>query len=596
MFRIQEDEKTIMAGLIPENILDDILSRIDIVELISSYIPLKRTGRNFKACCPFHHEKTPSFIVSSDKQIYNCFGCGESGNAFKFLMRYEHMDFPEAVEVLARKAGVSLPQKTNEDNKTQGVITQMYRINEITSQFYNANLNTKEGLKAKSYLASRGISAETINTLKIGFALDKWDSLISYLRAKGFDLGLIDKAGLIVSKDTGGYYDRFRNRIAFPIFDIKGRVFGFGCRVLDNSLPKYINSPETLVYTKGRNLYGLNLAKDAIRENDYVAVVEGYMDFVMPYQAGLKNIVASLGTALTSEQVRLLKRYTNNVVMIYDSDSAGELATLRSLDIFIEEEVNVRVVSLPKSFDPDSFVRKYGVLGLRKEIESATDLFDYKFKILKARYDISDITNKAKVCGLMLETINKIKNAVLKDEYLKKLSLQLQVKEEALLSEAKRIKPIKVNHSVAQENKKKADRISPTERLLMNLLLEENSLINRIRDSLSPQDFTDERVCRIVSAMLKLVEDGKEVKPQILMNHLEDEFSTLICDPGSLPEGLPLEHKEKMVDDCLKRMKEEKIKFKRQALHEAIKAAQHAKDEKKLNTLLEEFHLLIKRG
>ncbi|MBM3244155.1 MAG: DNA primase, partial [Candidatus Omnitrophica bacterium] len=264
MFRIQEDEKTIMAGLIPENILDDILSRIDIVELISSYIPLKRTGRNFKACCPFHHEKTPSFIVSSDKQIYNCFGCGESGNAFKFLMRYEHMDFPEAVEVLARKAGVSLPQKTNEDNKTQGVITQMYRINEITSQFYNANLNTKEGLKAKSYLASRGISAETINTLKIGFALDKWDSLISYLRAKGFDLGLIDKAGLIVSKDTGGYYDRFRNRIAFPIFDIKGRVFGFGCRVLDNSLPKYINSPETLVYTKGRNLYGLNLAKDAI--------------------------------------------------------------------------------------------------------------------------------------------------------------------------------------------------------------------------------------------------------------------------------------------------------------------------------------------
>lgn len=585
-----------MPGLIPENILDDILSRIDIVELISSYIPLKRTGRNFKACCPFHHEKTPSFIVSPDRQIYNCFGCGESGNAFKFLMRYEQMDFPEAVEVLARKAGVILPQKVAEDNKTQGIITQIYRINELTAEFYTFNFESKEGVKAKDYLLGRGISPETIKALKLGFALDKWDSLINHLRAKGFNLALLEKAGLIVSRDGGGYYDRFRNRIVFPIFDVKGRVLGFGCRVLDNSLPKYINSPETLVYTKGRNLYGLNLAKEAIRDNDFVVVVEGYMDFLLPFQEGLKPIVASQGTALTSEQVRLLKRYTNNVIMVYDSDIAGELATLRSLDIFIEEEVNVRIVSLPKGFDPDSFVRKQGIGEFRKEIENALDLFDYKLKVLKSRYDIKDTTNKAKVCGLMLETINKLKNAILKAEYLKKLSLQLGVKEEALLDEAKRVKPARFGQGHKESDKKKPLSISPTEKLLMSLMLEENSLINRIRESLSPQDFVDERICRIVSVMFNLVEQGKEVKPQTLMNHLEDEVSSLICEPEFLPEGLSLEHKERMADDCLKRIKNEGRRVKRERLHEEIKAAQYAGDEKRLNSLMEEFHLLIKKG
>jgi len=584
-----------MPGLIPENILDEILSRIDIVELISGYIPLKRTGRNFKACCPFHHEKTPSFIVSPDRQIYNCFGCGESGNAFKFLMRYEQMDFPEVVEALARKAGVILPQKDSADNKTQGVITQLYRVNELAAQFYSANFDSKEAIRARDYLLGRGISAEIIKTLKIGFALDKWDSLINYLRPKGFGLDLLEKAGLIVSRDGGGYYDRFRNRIVFPIFDVKGRVLGFGCRVLDDSLPKYINSPETLVYTKGKNLYGLNVAKEAIRGNDFVAVVEGYMDFILPFQAGFKNIVASQGTALTLEQVRLLKRHTNNVIMVYDSDSAGELATLRSLDIFIEEEVNVKVVSLPKGLDPDLFVRKAGIEGFCKEVNNACDLFDYKFTVLKSRYDMKDIVNKAKVCGLMLETINKLKNAILKAEYLKKLSLQLEIKEEAILEEAKRGRVAKFSERAQVNIRKKPMNINPTEKLLMSLMLEENSLINRIRENLSPQDFRDERICRIVSVMFDLVKQGKEVKPQTLINHLEDNISSLICEPEFLPEGLSLEHKERMADDCLKRIKDDKKKLKRESLHEEIKAAQHAGDEVKLNSLIKEFHFLIKK-
>lgn len=586
-----------MAGLIPENILDDILTRVNIVEVISGCIPLKRAGRNFKACCPFHHEKTASFVVSPERQIYNCFGCGESGNAFKFLMRYERMDFPEAVETLARKVGVILPDNESVDNRTQGLVTELFKINESAAQFYCANLDSPQGIGPKDYLLKRGILPETIKALKIGFALDKWDALINHLRSKGFSLDTLEKAGLVVSRDNGGYYDRFRNRIVFPIFDVKGRVLGFGARVLDNSLPKYINSPETLIYTKGKNLYGLNLAKESIRENDFVGVVEGYMDFILPYQDGIKSIVASQGTALTIEQVRLLKRYTNNVIVIYDADSAGELATLRSLDIFVEEEVNVKVVSLSKGFDPDSFVRKNGIESFRKEIKNAVNLFDYKLTVLKSRYDIGDIMNKAKVSNLMFETINKFKNAILKAEYLKKLSSELGVNEEALLEEAG--KGSKDKYRVAPlpqaNSKKKPLNISPTEKLLMSLMLEENSLINRIKDNFDPQDFKDERFSRIVSVMFSLIEQGKEVRPQSLMNHFDDDISCLISESDFLPEGITLEHKERMVDDCLKRLKDNKAKDKREKLHEEIKVAQQSGDETRLNKLIAEFHSLIKK-
>jgi len=583
-----------MAGFIPENILDDILARVDIVEVISGYIPLKRAGRNFKACCPFHQERTASFIVSPGRQIYHCFGCGESGNAFKFLMRYERMDFPEAVETLARKAGVTLPQNESINNKAQGLITQLYKINELAAEFYCANLNSQEASKAKDYLLKRGVSPETIKTLKIGFAYDKWDTLINHLRGKGFNLGILEKAGLIVSREAGGYYDRFRNRITFPIFDIKGRVLGFGARVLDDSLPKYINSPETLIYTKGRNLYGLNLAKEGIRGNDFAAVVEGYMDFIIPYQEGVKNIVASQGTALTIEQIRLLKRYTNNVVMIYDADSAGELATLRSLDIFVEEEVTVRVVSLSKGFDPDLFVRKNGIGVFSKEVNAAAGLFDYKLAVLRSRYDTKEITNKAKVSSLMLETINKFKNAILKTEYLKKLASELGIKEEALLEEAKKKKANKFYDTPQPNFKNSPLSVSPTEKLLMSLMLEENSLIGRVRETIDLRDFKDERISRIVSLMFSLAAEGKEAKPQILMNHLGDDISHLVCEPDSLPEGLSLKHKERMVDDCLKRIKGGGEKLKREELHKEIKIAQDSGDEERLNRLIKEFHCLIK--
>jgi len=586
-----------MPGRIPENILDDILARVDIVEVIAGFLPLKKAGRNFKACCPFHHEKTASFMVSPDRQIYHCFGCGESGNAFKFLMRYERLDFPEAVEALARKAGVALPEDEAPGHKASGITTQIYKINELAADFYNANLDSAAGLKAKEYLLKRGISPETISALKLGFAPDKWDGLINYLRSKGVSLGILEKAGLVISKEGGGYYDRFRDRVIFPIFDIKGRVLGFGARVLDASLPKYVNSPESPVYTKGKNLYGFNLAKDSIRENDFVAIVEGYLDFIIPFQEGLKSITASLGTALTIDQARFLKRYTHNVVMVYDADSAGELATLRSLDIFIEEEMNVKVVSLPKGLDPDLFVRKAGSAAFKEKVASAESLFDYKLRVLKSRYNPKEIEGLAKISGLMLETIARFKNAILRSEYLRKLAQELHLKEEALLEEIKKVKTDNTYAYTQGEAVRKAYKTNPTEKLLMSLMLEEGSLVNRIRESLGPEDFQDERISRIVSIMFNLVDQGKTIEPQILMNHLGEDALGLVSESVFLTQNAPAseEHKEKVVRDCIQRLKNEKLKSERQRLHEQIKDAQATGDEGLLSRLTEEFHCLIKK-
>ena len=585
-----------MSGLIPENILEEILSRVDIVEVISAYIPLKRAGRNFKACCPFHQEKTPSFMVSPDRQIYHCFGCGESGNAFKFLMRYERMEFPEAAGTLAKKAGVILPEEQKQSPQTISLLAQVFKANETSAAYYERNLQSLEGSQAKDYLLRRGLTEQSIRLFKVGFAVDRWDSLITHLRSKGIPLSVLEKAGLVLSKEAGGYYDRFRNRIIFPIFDLKARVLGFGGRVLDSSLPKYVNSPETPVYIKGRNLYGLNWSKDYIRECDSAIVVEGYLDFIMPYQAGAKNIVASLGTALTLEQVRQLKRYTHNVVLVYDGDSAGEMATLRSLDIFIDEEMQVKVATLPKGFDPDSFVRKFGVEKFKGLVDQALNLFEYKLGVLRERFDHKDIEGKGRICQQMLESIGRLKSAVLKSEYLKKLSQELDIKEDALLEEAKKVKITVPFASQEIKERKKPLAINPTEKMLIMLMLEESSLIEQIRKDLEPADFQDERASRIVSVMFDLTQQGKTVEPRTLINHFgEEEISEVVCET-ILSEDTTLEKREKLMQDCIRRMKNDKLKVCQQNLHDQIKEAQHLGDEERLRQLMHEFHNLIKKG
>lgn len=581
---------------IPDNILDDILSRVDIVQLVSGYLPLKRAGRNFKTTCPFHHEKTASFMVSPDKQIYHCFGCGESGNAFGFLMRYERMEFIETVEALAKKAGVVLPAAKDPDYNKTSLITQLYRVNELAALFYQNNLKSPQGSSARNYLLERGLSAEAVNAAKIGFASDAWDGLLNYLRSKGAGLTLIEKAGLILPKRSGGYYDRFRGRVIFPIFDIKGRTLGFGGRVLDDNLPKYMNSPETQIYIKGRNLYGFNLSRDSIREKDLAVVVEGYLDFITPYQHGVQNIVASLGTALTPEQARLLKRYTNNVAIVYDADSAGETATLRSLDIFIEEEMEIRVVSLPKGADPDSFVRKEGGASFKEKIGRAKSLFDYKLGVLKSRYNPGEIEGKARISSAMLDTLRKFKSEVLRSEYVRRLAQDLDIREDALITELKKNSETKSYQRVEGVRPKEHPAMNPTEKLLIKLMLQEGHLVNRVKDNIGPEDFQDARSSRIASLIFDFAEQGKNIEARFLMNHLDKEdIAQIISERNFLADDLPVEHKQRLADDCVQRLKQEKAKSRQRNLCEEIKKAQSSGNEEELNKLLEQYNILIKK-
>lgn len=579
-----------MANYIEQNLLDEILNRIDIAELIAGYFPIKRAGRNFKALCPFHHEKTPSFMVNPQRQIFHCFGCGKGGNAFSFLMEYERMDFLDAVKTLARKAGVVLPQRDYPD-KTSGLISGLYKINELACSFYQNILNSSTGAFARGYLNKRNINNEAINLFRLGLSSDSWSSLFDYLRRKNINLSLLEKSGLICPRQEGGYYDRFRKRIIFPIFDVKNRVVGFGARILsnDSTLAKYINSPESLIYVKGRHLYGLNLSHSAIRQDDYAIVVEGYLDCITAYQAGTKNIVASLGTSLTVEQIRLLKRYTHNIIMVYDSDQAGQEATLRSLDILIQEEMNARVALLPSNFDPDSFLCKFGTEAFRERISNAQGLFDYKLGILTSRYNRNKPEGKARIAQEMLTSLNNFKDTILQSEYIRRLAQALEIKEELLIIELRKLRD-KNLYKTPRLIKNAPPRINPTERLLINLILRETELVNQLKPVLSPDDFQDTRIARVFLLICDLISQGKDIKTHRLIGYLDDRESvSLVSELLANDDGFPHKDADKVLNDCVVRIKKQRLNSRCQSLQEQIKIAQQQGDQEQLNRLVVEF-------
>jgi DNA primase len=576
---------------IPDNIVDQVQARSDIVEVISRYIPLQKAGRNFKAPCPFHNEKTPSFVVSPDKQIYHCFGCAAGGNVFSFLMKYENLSFPEAVEMLAEKAGIQLPHFGQKREMTS-LATQLYKVNELAIQFFEDSLTPSR--EARGYLVSRGITADTIKKFRIGYSPDSWDGILKFLGAKGIKGDIAEKAGLAIASDRGGYYDRFRKRLIFPIFDLKDRPLGFGGRVLDSSLPKYMNSPETYVYSKGRNLYGLNYAKDSIKKAGYALVVEGYLDFIIPYQAGIRNIVATLGTALTIDQVKLLKRFAGTVIMVYDPDEAGEAASLRNMDLFISEGVNVYVAELPKGFDPDGYIREFGTEDFIKLTKSSKNLFDYKISKLSARFDIKTGHGKASIASEMLPTISRIENAVLRANLVKKLAEKLSVDEDSIRQEMKKVKPdytMRVYNISPVEAKKDS---KSAQKMVLALILEGESFLKKIRESLSLDEFKDSSVRDIIKAVLDMSTDDKSVSAVKLMNHFEnnDAATTLISESVHLSETL--DNKERVLCDCIARIKKDNVKDVLGRLQGAIKMAHDSKDDTLVTKLVAEYTELLK--
>ncbi|HLD69554.1 MAG TPA: DNA primase [Candidatus Omnitrophota bacterium] len=605
-------------SFIPEDIIAQVLDRSDIVEVISAYVPLKRAGRNFKANCPFHNEKTPSFVVNPDKRIFHCFGCGVGGNVMTFVMNQEHMEFPEAVRFLAQKAGIVIPASDDHQSRGSQIRQNIFELNDAAAEFFHQILISDRSASvqaAREYLKNRGVSLEMVKKFKMGFSLDQWDSLMSFLKKKEFSLNVMGKAGLIIAKEgKDGFYDRFRNRIMFPIFDVRNQCLGFGARALKDGVAKYINSPQTPVYTKGEHLYGFHLAKEAVGRRDGVVVVEGYMDFILPFQAGVDNLVASLGTALTVEQVRLLRRYTRNVTMLFDADQAGESAMARSLDVLIEEGMNVKVAGLKEGEDPDSFVRKWGAEAFQEKIRQARSFFDFKLEHLMSLQDCKTIEGRARVSTEMLSMVDKFDNEVIRFGYVRRLSDVLSIPEQALLLEMQKLTELSqkssgTNHRLSenQTSQTTTGQASGTqtswmkwgartvEHSLLKLILEEEELVP-LAQEISLNDFQDQDIREIMTKIFDLTHHGKEVNVSNLMNCFKDREILQKISQLMASDSFPAADKIKMFRDCVKRLKTDRVKLKRQDLSRQIRLAEVSGNDNRVDELKEQFNQLIKEA
>ncbi len=597
-------------SLIPEEIITRVLERTDIAELIGSYTPLKRAGKNYKALCPFHNEKTPSFVVTPDKQIFHCFGCGAGGNAISFVVKQERMDFPEAVRFLAAKAGIEVPEKGRDaDSQKQNALRDMvFAANAAAVEYFHANLvggREKEVGVAREYLKTRKLNLDAVKRFKIGYSYDAWDGLTRHLRTKGFDSAIIDNSGLVVTRADGakkGSYDRFRGRVMFPIFDYRGRPVAFGARALKkDDKAKYINSPETPVYTKGRHLYGLNWAKDALAREDRVIIVEGYLDFIRPFLAGVENVAASQGTALTPDQIRLLRRYTRNVTMLFDMDPAGQSAALRSLDILLEEEMDVKVAALADGEDPDSFIQKFGAEDFRRYVREAKSLFEFKLERLKLEFDVRAAEGRGAILREMLTTIEKVANTSVKSSYLKELRSSLSVNEYEIEAERQNIlkkRPALPRPADARTNGPDpalSVGFSSDEEWLLRFIMADARWLKEARAQIDPGDLPGEAARKVLAAAYGLFDEGREAGPAALVGEFADEglrrkLMAIASEPDTMAPGTAV----KAFGDCLKRIRDRGRKGKREQWREKIRQAEKSGDHEALRRAQEEFNQLLK--
>ncbi|UCG34660.1 MAG: DNA primase [Candidatus Omnitrophota bacterium] len=571
--------------MIPQGFINEIQTRTDIVELISAYIPLKRSGRNFKAICPFHGEKTPSFMVSPQKQIFHCFGCGEGGGIIQFLMMHEKVSFVEAVEILAKRQGLNIPYERSDKDKIKPRLYEA--VSEAMQFFQNCLLKEEAAKPVLKYLKERGIAEKTIAQFHIGYACTS-NLLLGHMRKKGFSLQALEKASLVISQRSG-FKDLFRERIVFPIFDIRSRPIGFGGRIWKNisGVPKYINSLENPLYSKRNQLFGLNFAKDDIIKNDAVIVVEGYLDMIIPFMRGTRNIVASSGTALTVEQIKYIRRYTSNVILVFDSDKAGEMATMRTLDLLLENELKIKVAKLPLGFDPDSFVRKKGNEAFSKALSEAQDFFDYKMGVLKKIYDVESIEGKTKIAKELLGSLQKLKSEIEKHEYIKKLSQALKVKEEILIAELRKINstPGTRNWQPPQQLGKR-EPLSLTEKTLLKFMVSNQGARALIKKNVKEEDFISD-LARKTFSYLSLNIERLSNRPQELLTMIEDKEISRFISSVLMDDNIPLE--KEFLKGALLKMRQRRIKVFKNRLKEEIRQAEQIGDRQKLKVLISEY-------
>ncbi|HVG17640.1 MAG TPA: DNA primase, partial [Blastocatellia bacterium] len=512
---------------LPRGFSDDVKNQADIVRVVSDYVTLKKRGSNYMACCPFHSEKTPSFNVHPVKGLYKCFGCGAGGGIFDFVMRIEGCAFPEAVRIVAEKSGIPVPavDETEDHKKIAHERETVLRLNEWAAEFFELQIGDEAaGARARDYVEARGITEETRKLFRIGYAPDSWDALTNYLRGRGATTDELSSSGLAVLKDTGGFYDRFRGRVMFPITDSQGRVIAFGGRVMGEGEPKYLNSPETALYTKGRNLYNLSLAKNEVRSAGFAILVEGYLDCIIPYQNGVYNIVASLGTALTDSQVRLLRRYMDQpqIVVNFDPDSAGQAATMRSIEMLLVEGFKVNILRMPTDEDPDEFVRSHGVDEFRALLKTTQPYIEYIIDRAVAGHDTSRPSGKVEAINSILPHLARMRDKVARADYADQIADRLKVDSRVIREE---LRHVATNRQQALDPKRlrAAQETTVAERQLLELMLADADVRRAMVSNLQEEDYSELATGAIFAAIISISSEGQEPEFQNLWERIERE-------------------------------------------------------------------------
>lgn len=580
-----------------DEVIEEVKSSNDIVDVISQYVTLKRSGRNFFGLCPFHKEKSPSFSVSPDKQIFHCFGCGVGGNVIHFVSKIENISFIETMEMLANRAGITLPAlNNNEDDKTLRQKSRVYEINQAVAEFYHENLYKPTSKPAQEYVKKRRLDNKTLKTFSIGYS-GNFDDTYKFLKSKGFTDEEILASSLVARGKNGGFIDKFRNRLMFPIKDVRDRVIAFGGRVLDDSKPKYINSPENIVYSKGRHLFGLNVAKKGGCKK--ILIVEGYMDAISLYQRGITNVVASLGTALTEAQGRLLRRSCEQVILGYDADGAGQAAIIRGMDILQDLGCDIRVLQIQGAKDPDEFVVKYGPDKFRYYMDRAISLVEFKVKVLKKELNIENVNDKIKFLNQIAKLLSKITNSVEREIYIDKIAKDYEISKEAIQAEINKLiysnnvgskvlqRPVKTQ--VVNESVQKVDEATTRrENMVIYLLINypENSY-NKLKN-ISVDNFKNEINKNIVKKLYEQLEKGN-ININDVMNWFEDT-ETINHLSEIMSYDFEISDVDKAIDDVIFTYKKESLVNRRNTILKEIETIQDVNErqnlEKELNDVI----------
>ena len=595
-----------MTSFIPPEKISEIQRSLNIIDIVSDYVALKRTGRNFLGLCPFHHEKTPSFSVNVEKQIYKCFGCGEGGTVFNFLMKQEALTFPEAVKALAEKANIRIDSfNTKEWSQSTSIL---YEANEKAASFFtDMLLKTKDGKQSRDYVSNRLINDDSINKFRLGYAPNHWDSLVNKSKEWGVNIQVLEKAGLVITKQDKACYDRFRNRLMFPIFDSQNRPVGFGARALDNSLPKYLNSPETPVFNKSKTLYGINLAKESMIRNRKVLLMEGYTDVIMAHQYGIDWSIAVLGTALTREHVRLLRRYCDKAILVFDADTAGQKSSERNLDIFIEEDFDVNVVLLPKNYDPYDFLVKNGRQSFLEQVEKAYDFFGFKIKLSETKWDMSSVSGKTSAIDDVLSTAMKIPNFVKRELTIKRIAEEMSIEENILRDHLTRFKALKsgqIDRNKFHEQKtgnlnklKSGDYL--VEMTILSIIINRNDLIRKVETDIGFDSFRNKEIRSIVERIYEIYsQKGRvilnDVFPMLNTSEISRDLIDIISKQESIEEGLMTDQTdsaEKILKECIQFIEKRKSRKSLEQTRKKMLDMDRSKGyEQEVDQLLDGFH------